>query len=348
MKQNPTQSVKCPNSYLIMKRILCSFIALSIMASCSKKDEISTTQSTNSIIIPSSVRDTILTVTSMGVEIQIPISLPNYGESMPAVVIMHGSGGNWDDEDTDNDGIDDAINFWELSSQNEDWKEFLNENGYVSAFPGSYYPRGTVENAGEWKDPPLQFKISASFVRNHDAYATLNTLRKLEWDDGTPIVDSDAIGIVGFSHGGTAVQSTVFDQSAIPSDWEWTQSYDGTVYSSEVEAPATIPEEGGFAAAIMYYPGSFHNSYYGNPCSGTSIYRPYCDIMVHIAENDGLTDNTLCFVDHLETQSLTVSVQSYLYEGAAHSYDSKDDGVDKEASDLSRERSLVFLDERLK
>ena len=194
----------------------------------------------------------------------------------------------------------------------------------------------------------MQFNISASFVRNHDAYATLNTLRKLKWDDGTPIVDPDAIGIVGFSHGGTAVQSTIFDQSSIPVGWEWTQSCSGTEYSSEVREPANIPDEGGFKAAIMYYPGSFHNSYYGNPCRGTSIYKPYCDIMIHIAENDGLTDNTLCLINHLDTQELTVSVQSFLYEGAAHSYDGKDEGSDKTASDLSRERSLSFLEEQLK
>ncbi|MEO1022744.1 MAG: hypothetical protein AAFW89_09370 [Bacteroidota bacterium] len=317
------------------------------IASCSNQDDEDVFPE-GSIVIAETVRDTVLTIPSFGTEIRIPISLPRYGTQMPAVVVMHGSGGNWKDEDTNGDGIADSITFWELSNQNKEWKSVLNENGYVSAFPGSYYPRGAVENEGDWKNPPDQFKISATFVRNHDAYATLTMLRQLRWTDGTPIVDPDAVGIIGFSHGGTAVQSTVFDQSAIPANWEWRQSFSGTEYTADILQPAPIPEEGGFKAAITYYPGSFHNSYYGNPCTGNSIYRPYTDLLVHIAENDVLTSNTLCFVDHLDSQELSVTVQHFVYEGAAHSYDSKNEGADKEASDLSRARSLSFLEQQLK
>ncbi|MFY0685839.1 MAG: hypothetical protein JXQ90_01670 [Cyclobacteriaceae bacterium] len=320
---------------------------LIVLVGCSNDDEPCNCDA-GGITISANTRDTILTVNSLGVDLTVPISLPTYGEMMPAVIVMHGSGGNWDDEDTDNDGIDDIVNEWELSRQNKDWKEMLNEDGFVSAFPGSYYPRGTIENAGEWKDPPKQFKISATFVRNHDAYAVLKMLKTLQWDDGKKIVDPLSVGILGFSHGGTAVQSTIYDLSQTPDNWTWTQSIDGVEYSNEIGPPVVLPLDGLFKAAVVYYPGSFHNGYYGNPCSETSIYKPYCDLMIHVAEMDPLTKNSLCLINHLLMNEPDVALSYFNYEEASHSFDGKDDGTDGEASTLARIRTRAFFNDRLK
>ena len=303
---------------------------------------------TGKIVIPAATQDTVLFFNSVdNTSIPIFISFPiSASTSLPATVVMHGSGGNWQDQDTDNDGVDDTITEWELSSQNEQWKNIFDTENIVSAFPGSYYRRGTVENAGDWKNPPLQFQISASFVRNYDAYGTLDVLRKLVREDGTPIVVSDKVALLGFSHGGTAVQSTLFDASVVPDDWQWSQSYGGVTYTNEMRSPAPLPVDGGFVAGVMYYPGSFHNSYYGNPCNGTSIFQAYADFMIHLPSEDGLTANSNCMVQTVSTNGGGVATV-HNYQGADHSFDGKTTGVDGSSSTLARQRSVTYLKEKL-
>ena len=303
---------------------------------------------TGKIVIPLSTRDTVLFATSVdNVQLPIVVSFPNAeNTSSPGMVVMHGSGGNWQDEDTDDDGIEDTITEWELSSQNRQWKAIFDAEGIVSAFPGSYYRRGTVENEGDWKNPPLQFQISASFVRNYDAYNTLELLRKLVREDGTPIVVTDKVGILGFSHGGTAVQSTLFDTNNVPAAWEWSQSYSGTVYTAEIGEPAPLPEAGGFVVGVMYYPGSFHNSYYGNPCSGTSIFGTYADFMIHLASEDVLTPNSNCMLETVQNNGGGIATV-HNYEGANHSFDGKTTGVDGAASAQARALTIDYLKAKL-
>jgi dienelactone hydrolase len=303
---------------------------------------------TGKIVIPNTTVDTVLFFTSVD-NLQLPlfISFPSpAGSAIPATIVLHGSGGNWEDEDTDNDDIDDVIVEWELSSQNKDWKAIFDNENILSAFPGSYYRRGTVENKGDWKNPPLQFEISATFVRNYDAYSTLEMLRKLVRTDGTPIVTSDKVALLGFSHGGTAVQSTLYDNSATPNNWEWSQSYNGTLYTNELRPPAALPSDDGFVGGVMYYPGSFHNSYYGNPCSGTSIFETYADFMIHLPSEDGLTANSNCMIETVQSNGGGIATV-YNYEGADHSFDGKDSGIDGTSSTLARQRSIAYLKDKL-
>ncbi len=336
------------------KQLLLAMALVGLMACSSTENEPDITPSeppldlSGKIIIPNSTRDTVLFFTGIdGASLPLSISIPeNATTAAPATVVLHGSGGNWKDEDTNNDGIDDVIEEWTLSSQNNQWKSILDQEGIISAFPGSYYRRGTVENKGEWKEAPLQFKISASFVRNYDAYGTLEVLRKLVRADGTPLVISDKVALLGFSHGATAVQSTLFDTSVIPGNWEWSQSYDGTVYTDEVRVPPAMPSEGGFVGGVMYYPGSFHNSYYGNPCSGTSIFRTYADFMIHLPSEDSLTPNSQCMLETVANNGAGAAT-IHEYEGADHSFDGKNSGTNGAASTLARSRTIEYLKEKL-
>lgn len=332
-----------------MNRFFLASAMVLLLASCKTDDNGGGLQVdlTGKIIIPTNTRDTILFVNSVdNISLPIFISIPSSSVNLPGTVMMHGSGGNWQDSDTNNDGVDDTIVEWELSNQNGEWKSMFDVENIVSAFPGSYYRRGTVENEGEWKNPPLQFQISASFVRNYDAYSTLELLRKLVREDGSPVINPENVAIVGFSHGGTAVQSTLFDNTAIPNDWEWSQSYSGTTYTNEIGSPAALPEEGGFVAGIMYYPGSFHNSYYGNPCNGTSIFKTTVDFMIHLASEDPLTTNSNCMLETVSNNN-GGDATVHLYQGAEHGFDSKNIGVDGDASTLARQRSLTFLKSKL-
>lgn len=320
----------------LMKQSLLIIIYLTLLISCSEDDP----NPNDSIIISKSVNDTIIYAKSIDNSI-IPIffSFPrNLSYPLPATVVMHGSGGNWQDVDTNKDGIADEIKEWELSNQNTQWKQVFDSKNIVSAFPDSYSSRGTIENEGEWKNPPLQFKISATFVRNYDAYLTLELLRKMVWEDGTPVVKTNKVAIIGFSHGATAVQSTLFDTKNVYENWEWSQSFNGIEYKNEILAPAPIPSAGGFIAGVMYYPGSFHNSYYGNPCKETSIFKTYSDFMIHLPSKDDLTDNSLCMLETVKNNQGGTATM-YYYENVDHGFD----GDDSEASFLAMKRTLDFL-----
>lgn len=331
------------------KKLILLVLILSILVSaCGKDNGSGSDDLEGKYVIPANTTSTVLFAESVdGVDIPIFISIPvSSGHDHPAMVVLHGSGGPWKDSDTNSDGIADVVEEWTLSSQNSAWKEMFDEEGVITAFPGSYYRRGTVENEGEWKDPPLQFMISATFVRNYDAMLTLKVLRNLVWEDGTPIVSTKNIGLLGFSHGGTAVQSSIFDTDAITAGWKWSQSFDGVIYTEEIRPPAGIPDEGGFKAAVMYYPGSFHNGYYGNPCTGTSIYRTTVDFMIHLPSEDGLTPNSNCMIQ-TALKNGGGSPTVFNYESAEHSFDNKSSGIDGDASVLARQRTMLYLKNRL-
>jgi dienelactone hydrolase len=316
--------------------------------SCERSKDIDPIDFSEKIIIPTTTQDTILFFTSVD-NFSLPVFIsfpPLSSNSLPAIVVLHGSGGNWEDDDQDNDGTADTVNEWELSNQNKQWKAIFDQEGIVSAFPGSYYRRGTVENEGDWKNPPLQFRISATFLRNYDAYNTLELLRKLVREDGTPIIITDKVALMGFSHGATAVQSSLFDTSVIPKGHQWSQSYSGTTYTAEIKPPAALPANGGFIAGVMYYPGSFHNSYYGNPCSGTSFFQTYTDFIIHLPSDDSLTPNSNCMVETVENNG-GGEVTVYKYEGVDHGFDRKTNGSDGAASTLAQRRSMDFLKSKL-
>lgn len=332
-----------------MKRLFLALAIVLVITACKSDDNGGGLQIdlTGKIVIPTGTRDTVLFVNSVdNISLPIFISIPSSSVNLPGTVVMHGSGGNWEDSDTDNDDIDDTIVEWELSSQNKAWKSLMDNENIVTAFPGSYYRRGTVENAADWKNPPLQFQISASFVRNYDAYNTLDVLRKLVREDGSPVVNSTNVALLGFSHGGTAVQSTLFDTDNVPNDWEWSQSYSGTVYTDEMREPAPIPAEGGFVAGVMYYPGSFHNSYYGNPCNGTSIFKTTVDFMIHLPSEDSLTPNSNCMLETVANNGGGIAT-IHNYQGAEHGFDNKSTGIDGDASTLARQRSITYLKAKL-
>jgi dienelactone hydrolase len=257
---------------------------------------------------------------------------------LKAVVVLHGSGGPWDDDDTNGDNIADVCHVGELSNQNEDWEQLLNANGFVAVFPDSYSPRGTCENEGDYKNPPLKFKISGTFIRNHDAQDVLTTLQQLAWkESGDPIIDIDNVALVGFSDGGTSVISTLYDEQATPAAWVWKQSFNGQTYTKEI-----LPPEGHsqlrYKAGVIYYPGAYHNGYYGNICTDEGIYRSYADVMIHLAEEDALSENSECLITTMTRLGGGIAMV-HRYNNADHGFD----GSDEPHNTIARERSITFL-----
>lgn len=335
------------NSFKILKTLTClqaCSVLLFVLIACNKgsDDPGKDNKITNPVPIGENTTTILLEVINETDGKSIPIYLALPGERsapLKAVLVLHGSGGPWDDDDLDGDGIVETCNVGTPSRQTREWRDLLIENGFVAVFADSYSPRNTCENEGAYKNPPLKFVISGTFIRNRDAYAILNLLKRLVWKESElPIIDPERIALVGFSDGGTSAESTLFDVAATPASWQWKQSFSGNTYTTEVLPPPAVPEKDRFVAGVFYYPGSFHNSYYGNICSGDGIYKSYCDVLFHLPEEDPLTDNSNCLVETMIQNGGGIPTV-FDYAGLDHGFD--DD--DTEESELARARSIAFI-----
>ncbi|WP_420603066.1 dienelactone hydrolase family protein [Flagellimonas sp.] len=312
MKLNP----KLPNM-LNLLLILTIFI---FCFACGKDDDgsLSNLPSKGAQLLAGST-DTIVYVSVDNVNVPIYLSIPKDcgAKDFPAVVVKHGSGGLWKD-DNPSRGV--------LSSQFREWKNLLSENCMVGAFVDSYTGAGAVERSGKWDTPPETFRISTQFVRPRYANAALTFLRNLTFDDGSKVVRPKDIGILGFSDGGGAVFATLYDSSSTPPNWKWTQKYDGKEYTEAdgVRAPPEIPFDGGFKGGVFYYGGVYGHGYWGgNPCDHDAmtdnIYQVYAPMQFHIPAKGYLAENALCMIDLLIEKQNPVELN--LYEGVGHGFD---------------------------
>jgi dienelactone hydrolase len=329
-----------------MKRLislLFFLLVVALMPSCNNDDN----SGNGPILIEPDASAVVLEVKSKADNKMIPVYIAfpaDRSEPLKGVVLLHGSGGPWDTEDTDGDTIADKCNVGIPSKQNEAWRDLLLDNGMVSAFPDSYSPRGTCENQGAYKDPPKRFLISGTFIRNRDAYAALELLRRLVWKDTKePVMDPDNIALVGFSDGATSVISTVYDTEATPTGWKWEQSIDDITYTQQIKPPAEKPEAGGYKAAVCYYAGSYHHGYYGDICdAGEGIYRTYCDVLFHLPMDDSLTENTECLMATMAQNGGGKATAQY-YDNTDHAFD----GDEEPASTQARALTIDFIKEKL-
>lgn len=290
----------------------------------------------DTVVFPKLDADTIVVLNVNGDQVPVYVSLPEncYQGGCPAVVILHGSGGQWKNDDRD---------AGELNRQYAEWQELLNKKGMAAVFIDSYTPRGCIEREGEWKEAPKAFTISSQFVRPYDAYSALGWLRSLRTAAGSALIQSENIALMGFSDGATALSATLYDTDQTPENWEWTQKYDREYTESDgIGIPAARPEQGGFTCGVFYYGGSVGNSYWkGNPCTNEDyMYVNYAPILYQIPELGYLTENTLCAVEVLK--SIDAPVTSYVYEEATHGFDGNNtDEVSQR--DLGRQRTLDWL-----
>jgi len=284
------------------------------------------------IYFPTNTTDTLVYVKSEKILIPVVVSIPEcVSQPSPAVIVMHGSGGMWKDN----------IAGGELSTQMAAWKELFDSECIISVFIDSYSPRGVVENSGPYKDPPKTFEISPQFVRPKDAYDVLQYLWTIKNEGGENfLVRKSKVGLMGFSHGATAVESAMFDPALVPPDWEWTQKINGTTY--DVFPPYLPQSPLAFAAAVAYYPGSFHDGYFGNICDNSeSVYQNYSPLLMHLGGADPLTSNSICFFASANLNG--GHVEYIFYEKAEHSFDEKEDDINASASLAAKNATLQWF-----
>lgn len=266
--------------------------------------------------------------------------IPASTVAVPAVVVQHGSGGLWSSSDMSNT---------QLANQFSIWIDSFRVNKIAALFIDSYTARG-VKNFPNMA-PPENIFLAAEFVRPRDAYAGLTYLRTLSR------IKANKIALLGFSHGGTSVLSTMVDAQAV-SKPTWSLISSGTTYTDGVLPPAQRPADGGFVAAVSYYPGAAMFSYYGRPGTPSNgKYIPYAPVMLHAAGKDPLyttlytnSDNNTSISAYeglilkAQQSNLSAPMSLHVYDNAEHSFDgSTGNSEDAKANLLAKKRSIEFL-----
>lgn len=307
-----------------------AFISLTIFSGISACIDTSTA--------PSDTGETVQVNTSLSIQkisfktvnneiIDAILALPeSIDAALPAVVVMHGSGGLWKNDDPAQG----------MSNQFLEWADILTDKQIIGLFIDSYAPRGIASFSGV--HPPENAVAAAEFIRPHDAYAGLSWLRTLHSTENMKLVQDTQIGLLGFSHGGTAVIATLADVETMDKE-TWNQQYNGNSYPCP--KPAQKPSTGGFSFGVAYYPGAFMYGYFGNPTNNTGIYVNYAPVTIIAAGQDPLytSGHTEALVNRAEINGAGTnnnSINLIVYENAEHSFDGKTTGDDGNASSQAR------------
>ncbi|WP_309400565.1 dienelactone hydrolase family protein [Cerasicoccus maritimus] len=186
----------------------------------------------------------------------------------PTVILLHGSGGMWSNDIIANGPL----------SHLEQWGELLADMGYIALLVDSYNPRGIPANYGS-RRPSYDSAVdddlcSPNYERPKDVVAALTYLA------GRSDVDTDNIGLMGFSHGAQTAMNAVLDVSVDLGTYEVSyidlveipdtdpEEYEEETTTKVVDSPVRIPDSLPFPKfGAFYYGGGSHYGYHGQASS---------------------------------------------------------------------------------
>ncbi|PKA03438.1 dienelactone hydrolase family protein [Leptospira ellisii] len=222
---------------------------------------------------------------SQGIVITGYFSKPEGNGPYPLIVMMHGCGGAYSYNDP-NRGV---------GSLFTEWADRGKTIGYATLLLDSFTPRNAPQDqCGNGAGVGTSEVID----RPTDAYAALDYVRR------SAVVDSDRIVLLGWSHGGSSVLSTVDTNSTLS-------------YRSVYPKP--------FQAAVSFYPGCGLNNAFGGIADGS--YLPFTDTRILAAGLDPLYTSGYCDDRIARAQTLGASAATgnsftiTVYPNTHHSFD---------------------------
>lgn len=264
---------------------------------------------------------------TLNAKLYVPALQP--GQQVPAMVVMHGCGGMWS-----NDNVSANI----MKTNFNEWATYLTGKKIAALFIDSYTPR--IENGQPIVEycsrTPLNDSIcSPAYERTYDAYAGLAYLRTL------PYIQGNRIGLMGFSHGGSTTMAAMVNTNLVTKS-QWTVWYQNKTYN--VAAPVARPAQGGFKTAIAYYPGGGFYSYFGSTSDASKgKYINYAPLLILIGNNDDLLPATQVQFDRAKLNGAGTSIEMVTYGNANHSFDEKNTGDDAVAKAAARTKVANWL-----
>lgn len=257
---------------------------------------------------------------SSGLALGAKLCGPDGPGPFPAVVVLHGSGGLWKN--------DDPV-AGEMKRSFLEWGTNLAAAGYIGLFVDSYTARGISEfrNRRPAQDPGLDDSLcSPAYERPKDALAALRLLRS------RPTVKKDKIALVAFSQGAETALAAVLHPAIDKPKWTVSFLYkDNTTTNLPVPGPVRLAQgELPFAAAICFYPGCGFYNYFGSPSStNAGLYYPNTPALILHGSADPLYSGNLypekfrgkAAAQALQTGSRHVPLALRVYQNAEHSFD---------------------------
>jgi dienelactone hydrolase len=244
-------------------------------------------------------------------------ALPDATAPVPAVIVLHGSGGLFDPPDWGEDH--------DIGPQFADWAARLLGEGYAVLMPDSFYSRGFYE----WGDHPGELdKTDRLALRVYDAYAALAFACR------QPEIDCNRVAVLGFSNGGSAAALVVHER------------LEDIALLSDLRPADQRPS---FALSIPYYPGCLFDHLLSTDTEDPdAFYRPTAPVHVQHGEDDDLLDG--CELRLEQTDTLTAledwlenPFHLYVYD-AGHSFDSDPSNAREETVRLeARQLTLELL-----
>jgi carboxymethylenebutenolidase len=201
-------------------------------------------------------------------------------ERVPAVVMMHGRAGAYS---TRAGGTYDATT---LSQRHQFWGLWWAKQGYLALLVDGFGPRGYPQGFGPrtYKDRPPD--LNEVTVRPLDAYGALAYLRS------RPDVQSDRIGLQGWSNGGSATLATM---------------------ATDAPGIADHTPTAGFRAALAFYPACGLKGHFD-----TIEYIVYAPLRLFMGTADEEVSPRQC---RELLEDAEGDIESRFYKGASHDFD---------------------------
>lgn len=261
----------------------------------------------------------------------------------PAVIVLHGSGGLFKDP-TSADLAAGRVCSSSMSSQFDRWAERLNARGYVAIFPDSFGSRGYCDEVTD----PRREKVLPPVPGDENGKTRRLISRVYDLDQaarylcGHGRVKCDALGVVGFSNGGSAIALGIHHKIAATF-----AAFAGGARAKSigVKMPALPSPAPNFRVGIAYYPGCGFDGLMSESTSTAQLedfLYPRADLQVLIGQNDALLEH--CSKQAIGTREIQADTYAAtkglpdryhvkVYSGAAHSFDAA--GCEKAGADMT-------------
>ncbi len=199
-----------------------------------------------------------------------PDNDPELPKLKPAIIGLHGCGGPLGADNT-------------LSLHLARYAAYFNAEAYHFLVPNSFGPRGEKSICGT----PSSRRTITEADRREDVFAAM------AWLATQPDVDIKRVAVVGWSHGGQTVLSTM--------------DYSDPFVAAQVRQPL---------AAVSFYPGCFNQM-------KNSQYKVKAPLLIMAGELDNWTPakNCVTFYDRVKS-SATAPFELVVYPGSYHGFDS--------------------------
>jgi dienelactone hydrolase len=193
----------------------------------------------------------------------------------PALVLLHGCAGL-------------VAPSGRISARELDWATRLTALDYVVLAVDSF----TTRHQGPECAPNARHEVNVGFDRVHDAYAALRYLR------GQRFVQSDRIGVVGWSQGGRTVLVALNDAAVFG-----------------------FAGDQGFRAAVAFYPAGCKASAWSQPANNRLDWTTPVPLFVLFGGSDTWVSAAACeqFVSRAQQQGAPVQIR--VYPDAYHDFD---------------------------